>query len=40
MTKPERHDQESSPDDAEEVPAVGPAYSTPPTDGMPDADDD
>ena len=46
MTDPEREETDSgSASDTDDgpsdgVPPVAPAYSTPPTDGLPDADDD
>ncbi len=44
MTAPEHHDSEDDPitDQVapEQIPPAGPAYSTPPTEGLPDADDD
>jgi hypothetical protein len=42
MTTPETNVGKSAQPDASEseVPSAGPAYSTPPTEGLPDANDD
>jgi hypothetical protein len=42
MTTPETNVGDSPQDDAADsaVPPAGPAYSTPPTEGLPDANDD
>lgn len=40
MTSPEPTDQDPEPNGETEVPPANPAYSTPPPEGLPDADDD
>jgi hypothetical protein len=40
MTNPESNDTEQDQTPENDVPAVNPAYSTPPADGLPDAETD
>jgi hypothetical protein len=40
MTTPEPDRPEDQQDSTPDVPPAGPAYSTPPPDGLPDADND